>query len=237
MSREPDPTCIVANFKPNAPDPQRPVPMVFRRAEDGEQPTCFADPVTGYVRVDSAEIAAMIYERTPEGRELADQERNRLSHERLALSEAKSLLKAQPISAADWDECVFTEERIYADLADWRRHEIDAFWPSDDDRLDSEILAEIEPQLPGWIWATKTELWAPNPERIIDFIQEDANDNAFDDAADQIDFGPLREFLKEWAPKQSMSVYWEDRTRVIVLDQSRYEAGVAAARELAGSTP
>lgn len=218
MMRKPDPTNIRAVFDAGrTPDATKPVPLVLRRARWWHRPNCFADPVTGAVRLTYGEIEQMIRLRDPEEKKAERELRDQEFAARRALKTAKALIEAAPIPASEWAEEVYDSgrERVFSDLDEWR-----------------EYLTEEEN--PAWIWATKPDTWEPGVERILEYIEEDANENAFEDAADRVDFAPLKAFLEDWAPKQRQAVFWEDRSRVIVLDQARYEADVAAARNLVG---
>ncbi len=170
---------------------------------------------------------------------LSDQdqaEAARFERER-ALRRARALLKAQPIPAAEWPGEVWREETddaVFDSIEAWRQAEFDRLWPREAAGDEAAIIAATEALMPAWIWATQTDTWTPSIDHILDAIAESADDEAFDEARYQIDFAPLRTFLEDWAPKQVLNVLREDRSRVIVLDQARYEAEMAAARELVG---
>lgn len=170
---------------------------------------------------------------------LSDQnqeEAARFTRER-ALRRARALLKAEPIPAAEWPGEVWREETsdgVFATVDEWRDAEFDMLWPRGAAADDAAVIAATEALMPAWIWSTETDTWTPSIDHILDAIAESADDEAFDEARYQIDFAPLRTFLEDWAPKQALTVYREDRSRVIVLDQARYDAEMAAARELVG---
>lgn len=56
-------------------------------------------------------------------------------------------------------------------------------------------------------------------------LLDQATDGMHEDACDQVvDADSLIAFLKDWNAKQTCISYFEDRTRVIVLDQERFDA-------------
>ena len=236
---QPDPTTIRVQFIDTPADAGQPIPLVFRRAQEGETANCIADPVTDSIRQTAAEVEEGIRSRTPEGRASANAEREATFRRKRDVATARALVQATPIPAAEWAGEVWreaTSDYVFGNIDEWREAEFDRQWPDNPSGDEDRDTAETEAKMPAWIWATATDSWEPPVGRVIDCIAEDA-DEQFDDGSERIDFAPLEAFLDEWAPKQSMLVFHEDRSRVIVLDQARYEAELAAARSLIAETP
>jgi hypothetical protein len=215
--RAPDPTCIHANFEPPIEDKTAPVPLVFRRVREGEEPNIWADPVMGTVATSPEQVEAWIRRRSPEhraeqdrlGREVQDRKRRR--------RDAADLIAATPVPAVLWSEPMWLDERWYDSLQDW--------------------LDEVEGEVPAWIWATSLDHWKLNVNSTMEQIAERCDEECgLEDAASDrlVGWPALEAALKEFAEANVIDLYNEDRSRVIVLDQTRYEAALVEARKLIG---
>lgn len=69
----------------------------------------------------------------------------------------------------------------------------------------------------------------PHPLRLdADSILESAMDGMHEDADDQVEgYDDLCEFVAKWNDRQHCVSYFEDRSRVIVIDQERFDALIA----------
>jgi hypothetical protein len=128
-----------------------------------------------------------------------------------AVHHAKRLLAATPVAASEYDSYVCDEDENYHATVE--------------DLLDRADKGEE----PAWCWAT-TEV--PFDFDLEDAIASHVGDVHHEDAIDTLDLTPLLAFYAEWEKKQGLLSYYIDYKRVVVIDQARYDAEVAAAKAL-----
>ena len=129
---QPDPTTIRVQFIDTPADAGQPIPLVFRRAQEGETANCFADPVTGSIRQTAAEVEEGIRSRTPEGRASANAEREATFRRKRDVATARALVQATPIPAAEWAGEVWreaTSDYVFGNIDEWREAEFDRHTP------------------------------------------------------------------------------------------------------------
>lgn len=104
-------------------------------------------------------------------------------------------------------------------------HTYDAIGRNDGFMELCELYDEVESEgmtLPCYVFDCKEEHW---DGLDADNIIENALSDWFEDAQDHIvDIEQLRDFLTVWNKKQTLCQYGEDQSRIIVLDQERFNA-------------
>ncbi|MCA1490137.1 hypothetical protein I6F11_04285 [Ensifer sp. NBAIM29] len=87
---------------------------------------------------------------------------------------------------------------------------------------------EIAGKLPAWCFATTETAFRLDLDGEIDSYLAD---NHHEDARDHLtDLDELLTFFEAWKAKQTLTSYYYDPTRIIVIDRDRYEAELAEAK-------
>lgn len=123
------------------------------------------------------------------------------------------LLKAEIVDAQSYDGAVSAD--VTGDWGEGYSSDIDAMLQSCED-YDEPVPIYCHP-------CTEQHL------RLDAYsLLEQATEDMHEDAHDQVvDADALVAFLKDWNAKQTCISYYEDRSRVIVLDQERFDALIA----------
>lgn len=103
------------------------------------------------------------------------------------------------------------------------------------DRLGDDVVVDGEPNLPSWCFTTRREGFDFD---IENYLESYMSDNHHEDAMDEIkDYDWLVWFWKKWKAKQTVSTFFIDYQRIIVLDQERYERELAEAKAWLEANP
>ena len=140
-----------------------------------------------------------------------------------ACTPCREILKAHRVRIVTADEC--DEGVIYSPThqGNWN----DGYSSSIEEMLELHADEGWEP--PAYVHPCSANKFAFDPTDVIDRCHDDHHE----DAADQIeDRDGLFEFFKNWNAKQSITSYWPQYDRVIVLDQERFNALLNQPKEL-----
>jgi hypothetical protein len=192
-------------------DPSKPVPLRLKR--DRKNPNLWATH-DGRRVFNSEEWAAKAMEMdTPEYKE-AGQRR----------MEAARLVRAEVVDNYEGWITTTGDEDDYADG-------VAELLEKHGDRLSWAGVADddIPAQLPAWAFCCTEDVFHFD---IEDAIQTYVNDNHHEDAVDRIkDWKGLNDFWAAWSAKQTDIIsYFIDTKRIVVIDQARYRAELAAAK-------
>jgi len=185
---------------PDDHDVTKPFPLTIRR--DFENPNCWATGDGSKVFRDREWAEKSMEMATPEYRERS---RLRMEHSRL--------IKAEPVAWTDW---------VYAD--GYGHNE--GYFDSEGELREWCADEGIDP--PAYVFATREEGFDYD---IFQAIDSYLSDDHHEDAHDQIvGWDELEAFWKAWVAKQTVKSYHPDNSKVVVIDQARYEAAIAVAK-------
>lgn len=128
--------------------------------------------------------------------------------------------RAEVVATEAADDGVVWSDTHQGDWEDGYASEVDALL----ERCRDE---GVEP--PCYVHPCKATHFQFDPSDIYDRV----HDNHHEDAVDQIvDSAGLFLFFKEWNAKQTLRSYYMDRSKIIVLDQARFDALLAQPKAL-----
>ena len=140
-----------------------------------------------------------------------------------ACTECREILlvhRAEVVGLDAADDGVIWSETHHGDWEDGYASEVSAML----ERCRDE---EVEP--PCYVHPCKATHFQFDPTDIFDRV----HDNHHEDAVDQIeDREGLFAFFKQWNDKQTLRSYYMDRSRIIVLDQERFQALLDQPKEM-----
>lgn len=96
------------------------------------------------------------------------------------------------------------------------------------ERLGDDVVVDGENNLPAWCYTTRRDGFDFDIENSLESYM---SDNHHEGATDEIkDYDWLVWFFKQWKSKQTVSTFYIDYQRIIVIDQERYERELAEAK-------
>ncbi len=132
--------------------------------------------------------------------------------------ERDALRRAVPILASEWTDPVHRDDMggdcgsgyssNVAHLLGW--------W-------DAENWVEVGPlpEPPAWCWPCKPTDFQLDLERILENALEEFHEDAGDSL---VDTEELYAFVEAWNKKQTLTTWYPDHTRVVVIDEARFQA-------------
>jgi DNA-directed RNA polymerase subunit RPC12/RpoP len=98
----------------------------------------------------------------------------------------------------------------------------DGYWPDLDEYLQACEDSEVEPE--PYVWCCTATRFKLDAGQILEAALEEHYEDAYEDV---IDGEELEEFIKRWNAKQTLVTYYVDHTRLVVIDQARFDAYLA----------
>jgi len=136
--------------------------------------------------------------------------------------EQAKLKRAVPIPASAWADPVHRDDMggewgegdssSVHDLLDW--------WEFEKLPEDAETCADA-PEPPAYCWPCVPTDFSLDADRLLESALEEFREDAMDEI---VDADALCEFLKAWNEKQTLKTWYPDHTRVVVLDEARFQA-------------
>ena len=197
-------------------DPNKAIPLIIRRAKDGETPNIWACPNGGIVKptATAAEEARRILRPTQDEK---DGDR--------AFYRAQSFLRnaAKAIDINDHDGPIFDDDQFHFEVSDLLTHISEGL-------TDEEAEAESpESRMPSYVHAAEEVDFTWNP---IDALEDWLHDNMHEDAADELkDIAVLKWFWKAWMANQTIKS-WNATGTMLVLDFAGFQRDIAAAQAI-----
>ena len=121
------------------------------------------------------------------------------------------LRKATPIPERQWTDPVECE----GVPGGWG----DGFFRDIDDLLDACEVYEVPP--PAYCWPCTARPLALNADSLLEHAVDDMHEDAMDEI---VDADGVYEFVEAWNAKQTCKSWYPDMSRVVVLDQERFDA-------------
>jgi len=183
-------------------DPTKPLPLLIKA--NPEDPNCWSTGDGNRVFA-TPEAAAAAMSKPSE----ADME---VSFKRLDL---QRLVSATVVPE---DDCMVTlgDDGYYTDVAEML------------ERLGDDVVVDGEPNLPAWCFATTRQNFDFD---LFNSIESHMDDNHHEDSYGELKgLEELETFWEAWVAKQTVSSYFIDYQRIIVIDQTRYERELAEAK-------
>lgn len=176
------------------------VGYVLRRCEEGEKPNAWA----AYGQ--KLEHGGIIYDSESLARYAAERDWPIIRDIQIEAGQLRRKLKAKriPFEESDDDMIMVSDNRV------WQRDEALEYL-RDDERC--------------WVYGTEEHPFNFDIEEALDSRLEDS----FEEASEHVvDREGLRAFWKQWTAKQSLTSYYEDDSRILVLDAGEFAAQVKA---------
>lgn len=193
-------------------DATKPLPLVLKRAAEGQEPNLWAT-ADGKRVFASEEWALKSMEMDTQ--EYKDRQRARI--------DASRLVRAEVVENYDgWLTTTGDEDDYAQDVAELlEKHGDRLAWAGVPDN-------DIPSQLPAWAFCCTEDGFDFDLEDAIDsYLQDNHHESAHDWL---VNGKRLWKFWTAWAAKQNLKSYMVDFKRIVVIDKPRYEAELAAAR-------
>lgn len=175
------------------------VGYVLKRADGDEKPNCWA------AYGEKLDNGGIIYDTEYLARYVAERDWPCVKAIQYEAGELRKKLKAKRIPFADSDDdmIMVSDDRVY----------------DRDDALD-----RLQDDERCWVFGTE--------EHAFNFDIEEALDNHLEDSFEEasehvVDREGLRAFWSAWSAKQSLTTYYEDSDRILVIDAAAFEQQVA----------
>ncbi|CAN7301109.1 hypothetical protein LJR231_001533 [Phyllobacterium sp. LjRoot231] len=103
------------------------------------------------------------------------------------------------------------------------------------ERLGDDVVIDGEPNLPAWCFTTTRHGFDLDIEGVIEsYMSDNHHEDAFNEL---VGFQKLSSFWVAWCAKQTVSSFYIDYSRIIVIDQERYERELAEAKAWLEASP